>query len=285
MVSLECHGVNNRTSLHTHCIKITLPLSVALPNPPVRAYEAMKRLLLVSLAAAAVVAAAPGEMAHAGDADPPAPRTSPPQRRVQSPVRSREMSRKEGNAMVAHDHHEKRHLRDRKEGTKNRGHKSEKNATDAGQGVTLEEENMLLMASAADADAERGKSKKNKRKKKKEDIEPTQITFFTIPGDDDFKFFLNATGEDPIPIPANYTLPAGSYNFTYDNGSAIGHNFVVEVFASKSSKGKVLAQTDICKNCTNSTGIVKLKAHARAFFHCEPHEDGMGFNATVVKST
>jgi hypothetical protein len=242
----------------------------------------MKRLLLVSLAAAAV---APGAMAYAGDFDPP-PQTSP-QQMMQSPVRSRETSRKEGNTMVAHDH-EKKDLRDKKERTKNKGHKSEKNVTDAGQGVTLEEENMLLVASVADADAERGKSKMKKRKKKKEDIEPTQITFFTIPDDDFlFKFFLDATGEqDPIPIPANYTLPAGSYNFTYDNGSEIEHNFVVEVFASKRSKGKILAETVKCFECTNSTGIVKLKAHARVFFHCEPHESvPMGFNATIVKST
>lgn len=238
----------------------------------------MKRLLLVSLAAAAV---APGAMAYAGDVDPP-PQTSP-QQMMQSPVRSRETSRKEGNTMVAHDH-EKKDLRDKKERTKNKGHKSEKNVTDAGQGVTLEEENMLLVASA---DAQHGKSKIKKIKKKKEDIEPTQITFFTIPDDDYlFKFFPDATGEQgPIPIPANYTLPAGSYNFTYDNGSIKGHNFVVEVFASKRSKGKILAQTDICTECTNSTGIVKLKAHARVFFHCEPHEDFMGFNASIVKST
>jgi hypothetical protein len=233
----------------------------------------MKRLLLVLLVAAAVAASA---VAYAGDVDPP----SQPQPTSPQP------SLREGDKMV-HDH-EKRDLSDKKKRTKNKGHDTENKVENAGEGVTLEGENMLLVASAADADAQRGKTKKKKRKKKKEHSEPTQITYFTSAASEDeddlFKFFLEATGEDPIPIPANYTLPAGSYNFTYDNRSGISHNFVVQFLGS----GKILAATAVCFECTSSTGIVKLKAHAKVFFHCEPHENEivpMGFNATIVEST
>jgi hypothetical protein len=228
----------------------------------------MKRLLLVSLVAVAV---GPSARADAGDVDPPSQPLSTSPQHVQSPVRRREMSLKEGDKM-AHGH-EKRDSNNKKKRMKNRMHKTEKKVN-AGQGVTLEDENILLMASA-DADAQRGKAKKKKGKAK-----PTQITYFTT--GTAFGFFLNITGGTPIPIPPNYTLPAGSYNFTYDNRSPIMHNFVVHAVEPKN---EILAATAICRNCTSSTGIVKFKAHERVFFHCEPHEPGMGFNATIVKST
>ena len=241
----------------------------------------MKRLLLVSLV---VAAAAPGARPDAADVDPHSQPLSASPQQMQSPAPPQETNLREGEKMTRD--HKKRDSNNEKKRKKNKGHKTEKKVKNAGQGVMLEEENMLLVASAADADAQRGKSSKKKRKKKKKDSEPMQITYFT-PADavndaDLYKFFLDYAGEKPIP--ENYTLPAGRYNFTYNNRSKKWHNLVVEVFESEEMR----VGTAECANCTNSTGIVKLKAHSRVFFHCEPHEGDpyyMGFNATIVKST